>query len=305
MGCPDWPKCFGLFVPPTEVSEIPATFFETHPGFETQTFNAFQTWVEYVNRLVGALIGLFTLATAVLSFAYRRKDVRIVVLSVAALLMTGFEGWLGKLVVDKNLQGGFVTIHMLFAMLIVAALITAVYLSAFGQSDATPQRAPISTRLKWMSVAVVLLTVVQILIGTQVREQVDVIATAMAGQERGTWLDQVDWQYSLHRVLWVALAGVLVTWAQGLLQTADMDPRVKWMAYGMWACLAIEVLLGILLSNFALPPVLQPLHLLLSNILFALEVSVLIYVWGVENWFAGKSTLLNPLDKGHIINAKH
>ena len=30
MGCPDWPKCFGLLVPPTTVEEIPSAFFEKH-----------------------------------------------------------------------------------------------------------------------------------------------------------------------------------------------------------------------------------------------------------------------------------
>jgi heme a synthase len=306
MGCPDWPKCFGLFVPPTEVSEIPAAFFEKHPEYESKTFNAVQTWIEYLNRLLGALIGLFTLATAVLSFvAYRRKDKRIVVLSVLALFLTGFEGWLGKLVVDKNLQGGMVTIHMLVAIIIVGMLITAVYLSTYATSGVAPQGARLSSTLKWLGVAVVGLTVAQILFGTQVREQVDVVGAAMAGAERGKWLDQMDWQYGLHRVLWIALAGASVVWAKGLMQTPNIDRRVVVMAVGMLICLGIEVLLGVLLSSFALPRTLQPLHLLFATVLFSLEYAVLIYAFGVERLFAGKNSPMNALDRGAILNAKH
>src|SRR4028119_1014324 len=90
MGCPDWPKCFGTWVPPTAVSQLPPNYKEiyteqrvaknqriaktldqlgfeevaaqifAHPTQYVETdFNATKTWIEYLNRLLGALIGVF------------------------------------------------------------------------------------------------------------------------------------------------------------------------------------------------------------------------------------------------------
>src|ERR1700709_737316 len=89
MGCPDWPKCFGRYVPPTESSELPADYKQKYvAGPEAQNkkfaktldvfgfsdlatrlrqdrsilvpeeFNAAKTWTEYINRLIGAISGL-------------------------------------------------------------------------------------------------------------------------------------------------------------------------------------------------------------------------------------------------------
>ncbi|MFN9518217.1 MAG: COX15/CtaA family protein, partial [Bacteroidota bacterium] len=59
MGCPDWPKCFGEWVPPTDVNERPVDYQERFKveGHEIADFDVFKTWTEYINRLIGVLTG--------------------------------------------------------------------------------------------------------------------------------------------------------------------------------------------------------------------------------------------------------
>lgn len=303
MGCPDWPKCFGLMIPPSEVAEIPTEFFTSHPEYRAQEFNVFQTWTEYVNRLVGALIGLFALATAALSFGFFKKDKRIVFLSVTALFMVGFEGWLGKLVVDQNLEGGMVTLHMLVALLIVATLITAVYFAASHVESVGASRSKgLPAHLSWLGIGVVLLTLGQILIGTQVREEIDVIAAGMNNQGRESWVDMLSGYYTIHKVVWMIVAVAMVVWARNLFQ-AKLPRQVRFFTIVILVSLFAEILFGMLLSYLSLPPVLQPLHLLLATIMFAAQFAVLINLLGVERVFNRRASH-REIENRPLANAK-
>src|SRR5215217_7559273 len=84
MGCPDWPRCFGSWVPPTEVSQLPANYKELY-GAKLKgevEFNPVKTWIEYVNRLLGAFTGVMIFLTMVASLAFlKSRDKHIFFLS--------------------------------------------------------------------------------------------------------------------------------------------------------------------------------------------------------------------------------
>ena len=76
MGCPDWPKCFGQWVPPTSEAQLPNDYQKIYAdlGYAETRFNVVKTWTEYLNRLIGVTIGLLILITAVVSWRLRAYD---------------------------------------------------------------------------------------------------------------------------------------------------------------------------------------------------------------------------------------
>ncbi len=117
MGCPDWPTCFGMWVPPTHAEQLPPDFEKYLKQQDIDhSFNVYHTWIEYLNRLVGALLGIFILIHVIWSYrAFFKVKKSIFWWSLFLLAATGFQGWLGKKVVDANLAVVKITIHMLVA----------------------------------------------------------------------------------------------------------------------------------------------------------------------------------------------
>ncbi len=75
MGCPDWPKCFGMWIPPTDESQLPPDFEKYLKAQDIDhSFNAYHTWIEYINRLLGVLLGLFAIIQAALLFVKRKEQ---------------------------------------------------------------------------------------------------------------------------------------------------------------------------------------------------------------------------------------
>ncbi|HVS14206.1 MAG TPA: COX15/CtaA family protein [Thermoanaerobaculia bacterium] len=281
MGCPDWPKCFGRWVPPTDESQLPADYQEryAHRGYGDTPFNPVKTWTEYVNRLIGVTIGLLIFLTLLASWRFRRVDPPVFWWSLAAFLLVAFQGWLGSAVVTTNLAPWMVTVHMVVALVIAAILIYVVV-------RATGPRAPIARtldepRLGAAFGATLALSLVQVVLGTQVREGVDEVAAT--GLAREDWVDELGAVLLVHRSLSLVVLALSVALAVLLLRATRgvhgiEAARVRRLAWWMVAVVAAEVVAGGLLYYLALPPILQPVHLLLAAALMGLQFALWVLV---------------------------
>src|ERR1041384_5339084 len=156
LGCPDWPRCFGSWIPPLSASELP-------PQFDASLFNPTLMWTEYVNHLLGVTVGILILATAVRGWRRHRRERPIFWSTLAALLLTGFQGWLGGRVVAHELTAWIVTVHMIVALIVVQLLL---YATVRAWKKAAGRPVP-------SLIALMLLTMIQIGFGTQIRGRID------------------------------------------------------------------------------------------------------------------------------------
>ena len=291
MGCPDWPKCFGYWIPPTERAQLDwkadqeyrkgqviilneelrvansdfkssTVFKEEHWDFYTQhdyaLFNAYHTWIEYLNRLLGALAGLAVLVMTVLSFWLSKKNTTYPIVSFLILLGIGFQAWLGKTVVDSNLAPYRISLHMGMALLIVLGLI---FLRHTAQRKTFS--IPAHPFMKVVAGLAVLLTIFQIGLGTQVRQFVDLQMHESASQ----WLDPAPLKFYVHRSLSLLVLAVhlILFW---MLRKIKRNVRVFNQIIGL---IGLEIFTGILMFYMDFPFSSQPLHLIIAALLFGAQ----------------------------------
>ncbi len=261
LGCPDWPQCFGMWIPPTSAAELPAQY-------DASKFNVFHTWMEYVNRLVGVLIGFLITLTFIFSFKYRKIDKVITIASGVAFILVLFQGWLGGQVVRSGLSAGMITIHMVVAMIIVNTLLFATFKAMNDKLSISLNRST-KKKLLWISGAILVITLVQLILGTQVRESVDVAKNVLE-LPRSEWLDLSSWLYIIHRSFsWVViiLGGVLVYYNRKL----NAPKILVQLGYAIVGLIILQMFLGFGMEWLDIPGILQLLHLVSVAVLICIE----------------------------------
>jgi heme a synthase len=253
LGCPDWPRCFGGWIPPASVADLP-------PQFDPALFNPRLMWTEYLNRLLGVAVGFLIFATTIQAWRHHRRDARILWTTVAAFLLVGFEGWLGGRVVAHGLTPWIVTAHLMVALVIVQLLLYATYAS--GASGATPGTSLVSRA----AAALIAVTLLQVAFGTQVRERID--AARDSGIARDLALGTVGRLDYLHRDL------ALVLLAASAALTVWLVSRRSRLVSWSWVVLALaasQVALGAYMAYGSLLPAAQVGHLTLASLLLGAE----------------------------------
>ncbi len=265
MGCPDWPTCFGKWIPPTKASQLPPDFEKYLKKQDIDhSFNVYHTWIEYINRLCGALLGLWMLIHVVWSYKkFFNTRRNIFWLSVSFLLLVVFEAWLGKVVVDTNLSVVKITLHMLLALLIAAVAI--VIISQLDTAEKIDNK-----RMKWVANIALLALLVQIVIGTDVREQIDEISKSFDYQFRNLWIEQLDKVFIIHRSFSWVVAIMCIT----IMVQSHKIPALKRLGVFIAILVLCLITIGVIMAYGNIPAAVQPMHIMLSSILF---ISLLYY----------------------------
>lgn len=262
LGCPDWPQCFGMWIPPTSAADLPAQY-------NADLFNPVHTWLEYINRLVGVLIGFFITLTFIISFRYRKSDPVITAFSGLAFVLVVFQGWLGGQVVQSGLSAGMITLHMVMAMIILGVLLYACFRA---MNDRLLTRLAPSTRKKllWVSGGILFMTLAQMILGTQVREEVDVAKNVME-LPREAWLNTDGLLYEVHRSFsWLVLilSGVLV-WMN---RKYEVVRRLRVLGWAIAGLVLLQMITGIAMEWWAMPGAMQVIHLVGVAVLISAEM---------------------------------
>ncbi|MFP4089715.1 MAG: COX15/CtaA family protein [Cyclobacteriaceae bacterium] len=313
MGCPDWPKCFGSWVPPTEADQLPTDYKEIYAAQRAQKnerftayldfigfpnlaeqirqdksilveedFNAVKTWTEYLNRLFGAIVGLLILATFLASLRHFKSDNKLVTFSLITLIAVGIQGWIGSIVVSTNLLPWMITVHMLLALVIVA-LLTYLWKRASKYEYTTYKLAGQGHRkVLWVITGLLILTIIQIVMGTQVRESVDTVSDALGESNRSEWINNLGLIYYIHRSYSLLVLSGHIYLVYLLANNFRRGGNLILNSLVLLTVIVLEIVSGAVMGYFAIPKFAQPIHLSLAALAFGIQFLMLLKVYSIQ-----------------------
>ena len=258
LGCPDWPRCFGRWIPPLSPNQIPT-------GYDAAAFNFTLAWIEYINRLIGVVVGLLILVTAILAILYFRKNLKLFLPSILAVLLVAFQGWYGSVVVESHLLPMTVSIHMILALLIVSLLI---YVSVHASYM---HRLPVVDKnkilpLKRLIILVWVVSLIQIILGTEIRSSIENIWHQFPLLQANEVLARLDVINYLHTILGILLVMAVVITSFRILQLRPVGITLRQSTWIMTILIILQIIIGLSLQLIGLPAILQVFHLWIASL---------------------------------------
>ena len=296
MGCPDWPKCFGMYIPPTSVSQLPENYKEKFVegrveknkrlskvlnaiGLnetadkiindssiqDAEDFNPFKTWTEYINRLIGAIVGFSLIFIFISSINIKPFNLKLFILSFLSLVSVFFQAWVGSIVVSTNLLSGLITFHVIVALIIICNVILCYYLSSkYSKVEKT-------SLLSYAIALSLFLFLIQMILGTEVRESVDAFLKVFSFENRSQIIENLGSNFIIHRSfsLLILLLQIFITYL--VFIKSKHNKEFKTITFIMLILIISEILVGAGMAYFEIPRILQPIHLLLAFMIVGLQ----------------------------------
>jgi cytochrome c oxidase assembly protein subunit 15 len=269
MGCPDWPTCFGKWIPPMNASDLPLDF-EKYLRVQDidHHFNAFHTWTEYINRLLGVLLGVFAIIQLGLIWQVKEKNKNAYQLALAFLIIVILTGLFGAAVVKLNLADISITVHLFFAF-----LLTQVQLALFMSVRGKLYKKTAGIRIRRVLLLLLIVILIQAVLGTAVRMYVDRISKALHYGQRDAWLATMPVAFLIHRAFSVFTLFAVLYASRYCRKVPALKPHMR----RLLGITLVSMMSGIVLYYLDFPALAQPVHLLLAALAITLAMNALLY----------------------------
>jgi heme a synthase len=221
-----------------------------------------------LQQVVGVTIGLLIIAVFVMSLKFRKQAPSLTWIAFLSLVLVVFQGWFGSIVVSTNLTAWTITIHMFLALLLVALLFWLVH-----RSDSETIKVNADSAGFWWTLTCMSLLLVQIFLGTRVREAIDSVSE---NASRDTWISSIWEQFTVHR----SFSWIVVLLGVGLIVNLRKTQGLKPFPLAIILLILGTILTGAGMGYFGVPAWLQPIHLLLATVTFGMQFMLLLKLKG-------------------------
>jgi cytochrome c oxidase assembly protein subunit 15 len=274
LGCPDWPKCWGKWLPPSSVEEVDFAKLprDKFPHATPADFNITKMWIEYSNRLFGVAVGILILITCWMAYRRREKSAQLFRWSWIAVITVILQGLLGAVVVRTGLKQGTVTLHLLGAFALLCVLLFMFWLTV---SEGRPRTAFRHRKLLWLLFAA---TSIQMILGAEVRARIEEIGGKVSGASGFDIIAQVGWFDHIHRAFsWVVLLLAIFL----LIRSAKLGFSVPVvLSRVILGLVGAQMVFGIVLAYGGLPAPFKILHLGVATLMISAEFLFLLETSG-------------------------
>ena len=251
MGCPDWPRCFGRWIPPTNVEQIPSYIDPT-------AFNIVLAWIEYGNRSLGVLVGFSIIVLNIIAIYYFRKEAKLFISAILSLILVLANGALGAIVVSSVLNPFLVSLHMMLALMLVSVLSYSciesyklIHVEKFKNLEGNKTLSN-SLILFWI------LIFVEILLGTGIRTNLELVSIENPLLSKGELLNALDSYKYFHSFLGFTLL-FLSIYIYAKLKNNSLY-IVKFLGIFILGMIIVQIFLGEMMVFFELPQLTRLFH---------------------------------------------
>jgi len=270
--CPDWPKCYGSWIPPFSIEDIPENFNPTQD-------KVYGSWIEYFNRLFGVILGISMIFTFYKSIYIFKIDKIIFYGSLTSLLLIIIAGWFGGQIA-QNIDGTnvmyqhSVSIHLYIAILTIISLVYTTNRSFLLLYPDCEKKTNYSDEVLFIFLAILILNLLLVFSGSFIRTFIDNDLI----KELPYFLRMEHYVYKtglikfIHPILGFLMLGILGILWNHIINISNSSNTLKMLVKVLLIIIGLQVIIGEGLRFNFIHETFRLYHLWLSTVILGIII---------------------------------